>query len=372
MQDVSRRTFLEKLGLGVGLSTAAFALPSFLSNAAKKPPIAEGDKLNVALVGLGNYSNILARALETSQYCRLAGIVTGTPAKAEDWSKKYNIPKKNIYNYQNFDTIKDNKDIDLVYVVLPNSMHAEFTIRAARAGKHVICEKPMAVSVQECEEMIKACKDAGVQLAIGYRLHYEPFNLEIKRLGQEKVFGPVRFIEAANGFRAGNANMWRLKKELSGGGPLMDMGVYCLQATRYVLGEEPISVTAQFGPVTRKELFSEVEESVLWQLEFPGGAIASSFTSYNTNVGRFYAAAEKGFFELNPAYGYGPLKGRTSNGELNLPIVNHQTAQMDGIGKVLLDKQALPDHISGAEGLRDVRIMLAIYEAARTGKKIAL
>lgn len=372
MQNASRRNFLQKMGLGIGVTTATVTLPSFLTRASKQSFFKTDKKLNVALVGLGSYSNILARGLENSQYCRLAGIVTGTPSKAETWSKKYNIPSKNIYNYQNFDTIKENKNIDLVYVVLPNAMHAEFTIRAARAGKHVLCEKPMAIAVKECEEMIKACKDAGVQLAIGYRLHYEPFNVEIKRLGQDKVFGQVRFIEASNGFRAGNVSNWRFNKALSGGGPLMDMGVYCVQAARYTLGEEPTSVTAQFGAVTRKDFFTEVEESILWQLEFPSGAMTNSFSSYNTNIGRFYASADNGFFELNPAYGYGPLKGRTSNGELNLPIVNHQTAQMDSIGKVLLDNQLLPNHITGEEGLRDVRIMMAIYEAARTNQKIML
>lgn len=372
MKDLSRRKFLEKMGLGVGATTAAFAMPTLLTNPGDHKKIYDGKKLNVALVGLGNYSRILATGMQNCQYCQVAGLVTGTPSKEKEWGERYNIPKKNIYNYQNFDEIKNNKDIDVVYVVLPNSMHHEFTIRAARAGKHVICEKPMAISVKECEEMIQACKDAGVQLAIGYRLHYEPFNQEIMRLGQQKVLGQVRLMEASNGFRAGNPNMWRLKKALSGGGPLMDMGIYCLQATRYVTGEEPISVTAQFGPVTNKELFSEVEESIHWQLEFPSGAFASSNTGYNVNVGKFYAAADKGFFELNPAYGYGPLKGRSSNGEFDLPIMNHQTAQMDGIAQVLLEGKTLPDHITGEEGLKDIKIMMAIYEAARTGKKIAL
>ena len=146
--------------------------------------------------------------------------------------------------------LRKNKDIDLVYVVLPNAMHKEYTIRAAKAGKHVICEKPMATSAADCEEMIKACKDAGVQLAIGYRLHYEPYNLEIKRLGQEKVFGQVRLIESSLGYRTGDPAQWRLHKALSGGGPLMNVGIYCIQSSRYVLGEEPVSVTAQFGPNT--------------------------------------------------------------------------------------------------------------------------
>jgi predicted dehydrogenase len=366
MKAFSRRTFLQHLSVGA----AATITPDFLS--CSPTAIYNNKKLNVALAGLGTYANLVAKGMETSQYCQLGGIVTGTPAKAEEWAKKYNLAKKSVYNYQNFDDIKNNKDIDIVYVTLPNSMHHEYVIRAAKAGKHVICEKPMAVSVKECEEMIQACKDAGVQLAIGYRLHFEPFNLEIKRLGQEKVFGAVKLVEASFGFRGGNPNQWRLKKALAGGGPLMDVGIYALQATRYVLGEEPIAVTAQFGPITNKEMFSEVEESVRWQLEFPSGAISNSATSYNFYVERFYAACENGSFELGPAYGYGPLKGKTSKGELNLPIVNHQTAQMDGLGKLLLENKTLPDHITGAEGLKDVRIMMAIYEAARTGKRINL
>jgi predicted dehydrogenase len=373
MKNLSRRSFIQKMSIGIGAGAIATSLPSFITIPASGLIKYEGKKLNVALCGLGNYSeNHLAVGLEKSQYCRLAGIVTGTPAKAEKWKKKYNIPDKNIYYYQNFDEIINNKEIDLVYVVLPNSMHKEFVIRAARAGKHVITEKPMATSVKDCEEMIKACKDAGVQLAVGYRLHYEPYNLEIKRLGQEKVFGQVRLIEASFGFKANNPSQWRLRKAMAGGGPLMDVGIYCIQSCRFVLGEEPISVTAQFGPITDKKLFSEVEESVTWQFEFPSGAISNSTSTYNANVERFFASADEGFFELGPAYSYGPLKGRTSKGELNLPALNHQTAQFDGIGKEILENRPLPLHIAGEDGLKDIRIMYAIYDAALTGKKIAI
>jgi predicted dehydrogenase len=373
MKNLSRRSFLQNLGIGLGAGVIAASLPSFITIPITSAKNYEGRKLNVALCGLGDYAtNHLAVGLEKSQYCRLAGIVTGTPSKAEAWKKKYNIPQKNIYNYQNFDEIINNKDIDLVYVVLPNSMHKEFVIRAARAGKHVITEKPMATSVKDCEEMIKACKDAGVQLAVGYRLHYEPFNLEIKRLGQEKVFGQVRLIEASFGFKAEDATQWRLKKAIAGGGPLMDVGIYCIQSCRYVLGEEPISVTAQFGPVTDRKLFSEVEESVTWQLDFPSGSISNSTSTYIANIERFYAAADDGFFELSPAFSYDPIKGRTSNGDLNLPHINHQTAQFDGIGKELLENKKLPAHITGEEGLRDIRIIYAIYDSATTGKKVSL
>jgi predicted dehydrogenase len=367
MKKLSRRSFL----WNTGTATAALAIPSFIASSVNSNPY-EGKKLNIALVGLGRYAGILADGLQQSVYCTLAGIVTGHPAKAAKWKKQYNIADSNIYNYENFDTIAGNKDIDLVYIVLPNSMHAEYTIRAAKAGKHVICEKPMATSVKDCEAMIKACKDAKVQLAIGYRLHYEPYNLEIKRLGQQKVFGQVRLIESSLGYKTSDPSEWRLHRALSGGGPLMNVGIYCLQSSRYVTGEEPVSVTAQFGPVTDAELFKEVEASIFWQLTFPGGAVCNSSSTYNCGVDRFFASADDGEFELSPGISYGPFKGKTSNGEMHFPNINQQAAQMDGMGKLILENKPLPDHITGEEGLRDVKIMEAMYEAAKTGKKISL
>lgn len=369
MNNLSRRAFIQRSGLG---ALAVATVPALQHSTRKITGLYPERKLNVALCGLGRYSGILASGLESSKYCRLAGIITGTPAKAVDWSNKYNIPAGNIYNYQNFDQLKTNKDIDLVYVVLPNAMHKEYTIRAARAGKHVIVEKPMAITAMECQEMIDACKTAGVQLALGYRLHFEPFHIELKRLGQEKVFGQVRLVEASLGYKSGTPGEWRLKKALSGGGPLMNLGVYCVQVCRYILGEEPVAVTAQFGPVTNKDLFSEVEESITWQLLFPGGAVGTSTSSYNCHVDRVFASADEGFFELSPAISYGPFVGRTSKGELNFPTINQQAAQLDGIGQFVLENKPLPVHINGEEGKKDMKVLDAIYEAARTGKKISL
>ncbi len=274
-----------------------------------------------------------------------------------------------------------------MYVVLPNGMHKEFVVRSAKAGKHVITEKPMATSVKDCEEMISACKDAHVQLAVGYRLHYEPTHLEIKRMGQEKLFGQVRMIEASLGYKTYEAtngkedlskfnindpSEWRLKKSMSGGGPLMDLGIYCIQSSRYVLGEEPISVTAQFGNTNNKSRFTEVEETITWQMEFPSGAISNCTTSYGFNIDRFYATADEGFFELSPGLSYGPFKGKSTKGEISFPTINQQAAQLDGIGKLILENKPLPDHITGIEGLRDIRIVYAIYEAAGAGRKIVL
>ncbi len=372
MKIVSRRSFINSIGIGMGASAIATTLPSLAKPNPQKDNLFDGKKVNIALCGLGTYAGYLASGLADSMYCRLAGIITGTPAKAVSWQKQYNIPAQNIYNYQNFDDIIHNTSIDLVYVVLPNAMHKEFVIRAAKAGKHVITEKPMATSAKDCEAMIEACEAAGVQLAVGYRLHYEPYNMEIKRLGQEKVFGPVRLMETSLGYKVDDPNQWRLRKALSGGGPLMNLGVYCLQASRYIMGEEPVAVTAQFNPVIKKDMFTEVEASITWQLEFPSGAVCNSTSTYTANIDRLYAAADNGFFELAPAISYGPFKGRTSKGELHFPDINQQAAQMDGIGKLLLAHKPLPAHISGQEGLKDLRIMEAIYASANTGKKVVL
>ncbi|MCV2487395.1 Gfo/Idh/MocA family oxidoreductase [Flavobacterium sp. SH_e] len=385
MEKITRRSFVNKFGLGVGASVVMTTLPSFITETEKVHKPYTGKKLNIALCGLGNYASLLAEGLQVSEYCQLTGIVTGTPSKAQVWKKKYNIPEKNIYNYENFDSIIKNKDIDLVYVVTPNALHKEFTVRAAKAGKHVIVEKPMAITAEDCEEMIKACNDNNVQLAMGYRLHYEPNHLEVKRLGQEKVLGQVRYIEASLGYSTYDIhdvnkpvdlnarNEWRLTKKWAGGGSLINLGVYCIQVSRYVLGEEPIAVTAQFGTINNKNRFAQVEENITWQMEFPSGAVANCSSSYGFGIDRFHAAADEGFFEMSPAVSYGPFVGKRSDGKpFNFPVINQQQTQMDEISKVILANQKLPNHITGEEGIKDVRIINAIYKAAETGKKISL
>lgn len=357
----SRRNFLKAI-------TASSVVMPMIASA--KPLNKDGRKLNIALIGLGYYATYqLAPAFAQTQFANLAGVVSGTPSKIEDWKKKYNIPEKNCYNYQNFDKIIENKDIDAVYIVLPNSMHHEFALRAAKAGKHVICEKPMAVSVREAEEMIAACKKAGVQLAIGYRLHYEPFTNEVMRLAREKDFGKVKFVEASFGFKLRDTNAWRMKKAFAGGGPMMDVGIYALNASRYATGEEPVSVTAQWVK-TNPEIYKDIEETLFWQLKFPSGAISSSTTTYNGNVHRLFVSYENGNLEMSPAYDYGPLKGKTSKGEMNLPVIKHQTAQLEAMSDAILNNR--PVRTPGEEGLRDMKIIEAIYKAAETGKEIKL
>ena len=361
--DKSRRNFLKHLSYGIGAVTMSQSFP-MLAGASESG----SKKLGIALVGLGRYSSgQLGPALLETKHCYLAGIVTGTPAKEKLWSDKYNIPAKNIYNYENFDAINNNPDIDIVYVVLPVFMHYDFSIRAARAGKHVICEKPMAMNAMECQEMIDVCAKTERMLSIGYRLHFEPHNRQMMRLGQKQIFGKVKSIDAANGFvYRGDPNSWRLKKNMAGGGGLMDMGIYAIQAARYVTGEEPVFVKAT-EQKTNFDLFREVDETVFWELEFASGTISKGQSSYNANLNRLKVEAEKGWFELSPAYPYGGISGRTSKGKMNFPEVNQQALQMDDFALCIKNKRK--SRIAGEEGLKDMKVIDAIYRSIKSGKR---
>ncbi len=326
-------------------------------------------KLGIALVGLGIYSSgQLAPALQETKLCYLAGIVSGSGEKKEKWKKKYDIADKNVYDYKNFDSIKDNDDIDIIYIVLPNSMHAEYVIRAASTGKHVICEKPMAVTIEDCDKMIAACKEAGVLLSIGYRLHFEPYNMEIMRLAKERVYGSVKKITAAHGLS--NAQGWRLDKELAGGGPLMDVGIYCVNAGRYITGLEPLAVQAFEGPKNDKEKFKTIEESLTWKMEYANGIIAECSCSYSEYQNHLHVDAEKGWFEISPAYSYAGLKGKTSDGKMDLPQINQQAAQMDDFALAIINKK--PTSVPGEIGRQDIKILQSIYKSMETGERIEI
>ncbi len=363
MKSLDRRTFNNKLTKGLA---GSFLLANLPVTCAMGGANTQDRKLGVALVGLGSYSTYqLAPALQDTEHCYLAGIVTGTPAKAASWMEQYGISEDHVYNYENFDAIARDEAIDIVYVVLPNSMHAEFSIRAAKAGKHVICEKPMAMNVAECDAIIAACEEAGVKLSVGYRLQSEPYTKEIKRMVREKTFGEVQYVmgEAAYTSR-GNPDQWRLNKALSGGGALMNMGVYSIQSCIYCCGKNPVAVSAQEFS-TRPEYFKDTDETILAQLTFPGGTVGSVMTSHNANANRLYASCESGWFELQPANNYGPLAGRTSRGELSFPHESQQKLQMDDFARHIL--QGTPNEAPGEMGRRDMVIVEAIYRSIREG-----
>jgi glucose-fructose oxidoreductase len=325
-----------------------------------------GRKLGVALVGLGSYSTgQLGPALRETMHCGLAAVVTGSPEKGRQWTKDYGLREGAVYGYDDMHRLADDPEVDIVYVVTPPGLHAEHTIRAAKAGKHVICEKPMANTAAECDAMIAACREAGVKLSIGYRLHFHPTHRELMRLSRERDFGRLTKLEGGFGFRTGNRG-WRLNKALGGGGPLMDVGIYVIQAACMAAGTEPIALTARELPKTRPELFSEVEETIEFDLEFPDGVRCAGRTSYNENYNRFRAESQGGgWIEIEPAYSYRGVRGRTHLGPLPASDVNQQALQMDAFARNILD--GTESIVPGEMGQRDMRIIDTIYESARRG-----
>lgn len=369
----SRREFLQK----ITLSTAALPIlrwNEITETKVTKTKHVDDDKtLRVAIMGLGSYGNRVAEAMQFCKRAKITGVISGTPSKIKDWQNKYNIPDKNCYNYENFDQVKNNPDIDVVYVITPNALHHDQVIRAAKAGKHVICEKPMAINAKEGQEMVDACKKASVKLLVGYRMHFEPKTLEVIRMRKEGELGKVLFFQGLSGFPIGDPTQWRLNKQLSGGGSLMDIGIYSVNGSRYMIGEEPVWVTAQETKTNPQKFKEAVDETIQFELGFPGGAVASCLSTYNMDyLDRFFLSAQQGFVELNPATGYGPIKGRTNKGELTQPHITHQTIQMDEMAAIILDGKQPIVAVDGEEGVRDLKIIDAIYKAVRKGKRVDL
>lgn len=363
---MKRRSFLQKSGVTLGLGTLIRENTLRAESAATKQA-GRARSIGVALTGLGGYAmGQLAPALQQTKHCKLTGLVTGSPEKKKKFGKQYKIDDEHIYSYESFNKIGEDESIEAVYVVLPNSMHAEYSIRTAEAGKHVICEKPMAVSVAECQKMIDAAKANGVSLNIGYRLHYDPHHDAIRKLVKEQPHGPAKFIQAEFGFIAGDPKQWRLNGELAGGGALMDVGIYCIQAARYSCGEEPLAVTArEFKTDARK--FATVDETIIWEMEFPSGCVASCNTSYNFKAERLHVAyAEKNFnAELSPAYSYRGLKGRIGKEPIQFDVPSQQARHLDAIGLAI--QGGKPTTTPGEEGLQDMRIIEAIYRSIKNG-----
>ncbi len=351
----TRRKFIHQTGL---LAASTAFLPNALWSATRK----QKEKLGVALVGLGYYStDLLAPALQLTEHCELKGIVTGSPEKIPVWQEKYGIEDKNIYDYEGMDKIADNHDIDVIYIVLPPSMHAEYTIRAANTGKHVWCEKPMAPTVAECEKMIRACNDNKVKLAIGYRCQHDPNIQAYMQASNGKPFGAVKMVSSSAGYFDGRTDHWKQKKAM-GGGVMGDMGVYAIQGARLATGEEPVSVLAQTF-TTRPEIYNEVAETAMYQLEFPSGARAACQSSFGIQMNYLNINYKDGWIKMSPHSSYSGNQGVRSDGKIiDYPIENQQARQMDDDSlSIMNDSDML---VPGEEGLRDIRVVEAVYRAA--------
>ncbi|TXI68160.1 MAG: Gfo/Idh/MocA family oxidoreductase [Cyclobacteriaceae bacterium] len=362
----TRREFLQHF-------SAAVALPALTGWTYTSNTTPQGPILKVAIMGLGSYGTRVAEAMLSCKRARLTGVISGTPSKIKNWQSKYGIAEKNCYNYENFDQIKNNPDIDAVYIITPNALHHQQAIRVAQAGKHVICEKPMALNAMEGLEMVTACKKANVKLLIGYRMHFEANTLEVVRMRKAGAFGKPLFFQGLSGFRIGDPGQWRLTKNLAGGGAMMDIGIYSINGSRYMIGEDPVWVTAQETKTDAQKFKEGVDETIQFQFGFPGGAVASCLSTYSmNNLDKFFLNGDKGFAELQPSTGYGPIQGRTHAGPLTLPHVTHQTTQMDEMAQIILDNKIPEIPVDGEEGLKDMKIVDAIYLAAKTGKRIEL
>ena len=364
----TRRHFLQQ----AGLTTLALSLP-FSDSIAQALGYEESKVLRVAIMGLGSYGSRVADAMKDCSRAKLVGVISGTPSKIAQWQQKYSIPAQNCYSYETVDQIKNNKDIDAVYVITPNALHKEHTIALAKAGKHVICEKPMAVNAQEGQEMIAACKAAGVQLLIGYRMHFEANTMDIVKKQRAGEFGKTLFFQGLSGFVIGDPSQWRLKKALSGGGAMMDIGIYSINGARYLLGEDPIWVTAQETKTDPIKFGEGIDETITFQMGFPSGATASCLSTYSLNyLDKFFLSGTKGFAEMQPSTGYGPIKAWTHSGPLQHTHVTHQTTQMDEMAAIILDGKQPLIPVNGEEGLKDMRIVDAIYHAVKTGQKVSI
>ena len=356
--NLTRRDFA-KLGT---LALAARFVPKLHAG------VSGSRKTGYCVIGLGRIAGHFMPAVRSTTTSLIAGLVSGHRDKAERIAAEYGVPSNSIYNYENFDEIARNSAIDAVYVALPNSMHAEYTIRAAKAGKHVLCEKPMSTSVSDAEAMIAACKAARLKLMIAYRCHYEPTNLKAIQLVRNGALGRVQAIESSFGFNI-SPGEWRLSKKLAGGGPLFDVGIYSLNACRYLTGEEPENIAGNASVIDQDGRFNEVEENVSWTMKFPSGIVASCATTYGANMEGFYRVhGSKGWLEVDSAFVYQGLRLRADCATGQLDELNpardpsHFLAEADHFSHCI--QNGLEPQSPGEEGLRDMRYIAQIYNSA--------
>jgi predicted dehydrogenase len=343
-------------------------------------PVPPDHRVGYAVVGLGHIAlEEVIPALGQCKHSKLAALVSGSPEKAAAVARRYGIDPKNIYNYKTYEELRNNPAVQAVYIALPNSLHAEYTIRAAQAGKHVFCEKPMATTAKDCQRMIDACDTAGRKLMIGYRMQYEPYNREVIRRARAKELGDLKFITADNGQNQGDPTQWRLKRALSGGGALPDVGIYCLNAARYITGEEPIEVFARSVSTPGDPRFKEVEESMVFELRFPSGVLAACTCGYgNHRLQRYTVVGSRAWAELNPAFPYRGQRLRVSRAEgklgetteVQLDQPNQFSREIDHFSQCVTENRK--PHTPGEEGLADVRIIEQLYASAQAGHAMAL
>ena len=413
-ESVSRRDFLSISGsaavataaLAAGaLPTRALAAPPLTPRGTLLPPVSlmpiteptereeenaptatpPDRRIGFAIVGLGRLSlQQILPAFAKSKRCKPVALVSGDRAKALRVAEQYGIKPTSIYDYQTYDQIADNPEVDVIYIVLPNALHAEYTMRGAKARKHILCEKPMATSTRECQQMIDACKENNRLLMIAYRIQYEPHNRAVRKMIETGELGKVKLIDAHNGQnQGGDLKQWRLNKVLAGGGPLPDVGLYCLNTLRFVTGEEPIEILGTYvDQPTDDPRFKSVEETTTWSMRFPSGILATCSSSYGFHEARRYTVfASDARADVDPAFPYANLRLRISRKSPADPKTESREERIfDPADQFALEMDHMAQCVvtgktpftPGEEGMQDQRIMEAIYQAARDGKPVDL
>lgn len=343
-------------------------------------PLPEGQRVGFAVVAMGRLSvEQILPAFAHSRKAKLAALVSGFPEKLHVLGRQYGLGADRLFGYEAFEKLASVDDVRVVYIVLPNSMHKEFVLRSAAIGKHVLCEKPMATNSQDAGTMITACKSENLKLMIAYRCRYQPHHRELIRRVQSHEFGPVKLVEAVNAQNQGDPNQWRLRKALSGGGSLPDIGLYGLNAARATLGEEPVEIQAQLSSTPNDPRFREVEESVVWTMRFPSGALAALSTSYGTHRGsRMAVHMDEASLILDHAFPYHGQRlslvrardGLETETIIDVPANDQFALEIDHMADCVLNDRA-PD-TPGEEGLRDMQLMADVYQAAQSGTRLQL
>jgi glucose-fructose oxidoreductase len=381
MTEKSRMTRREIIAAAGSVPLAAGAARALAQEAQGQPlmgnpnlPQAPGDRLAWAIVGLGSYgTNQVIPGFAESRLSKMTAFVSGNPEKARRFGAAYGVSK--FYDYDNYDSMKADKAIDCVYIVLPVGLHAEYTIRALEAGKHVLCEKPMASTSAECERMIAAAKANNRQLGVAYRVHFEPKNREALRRIKAGEIGAMRHIQCDHGFSASldyPPHKWRLTRELGGGGSLWDVGIYGVNTSLMMLDEEPVELTASYAYPKDDPRFVEVEGGIDWRMKMPSGINIQGSSSYCYSP---YASRQRYFGSdasiiMDPATTYdGNTLVLHGNGAPQTlgggPTTRQFAAQLDGFSQAARDNK--PHLTPGEMGLRDIRLMEAMYRSADAG-----
>lgn len=331
-------------------------------------------RVGYAVVGLGHIAeHAVLPAFRHAKRSRLIGLVSGDAAKAQRLAKKFGAPSH--CTYDRFEQCLRNPDIEAVFIATNNSRHLEFTRRAAVAGKHVLCEKPLANTSDECRQMIDACHGAGVKLMTAYRKYFEPSSVALKKLIDSKKLGRLKLIHSAFTFNLPVQQTWHLKRELAGGGSLWDVGVYCVNAVRWLTGLEPIEATA-YAWSADPQRFKEVDESIAFQLKFPDGLFVQASSSFAAAKASFIQIhGEKGWAAVDPAFAYsgkkslfGQIDGKWFGKEYAPSEEFH--LELDHLADCIrANREPEPD---GTAGMRDVAVMEAIYEAAKLGRPVSI